>query len=90
MKNNNSNKNDEKVLKELNELLPKELDISEKNRKLYKELLEKLLNRIEIIIEDNQPISKGTFSKFADIFRKYPDVFNAVGAIITKWISSTN
>nr|DAN59976.1 MAG TPA: hypothetical protein [Caudoviricetes sp.] len=29
-------------------------------------------------------------SKFADIFRKYPDVFNAVGAIITKWISSTN
>ena len=41
MKNNNSNKNDEKVLKELNELLPKELDISEKNRKLYKELLEK-------------------------------------------------
>ena len=41
MKNNNSNKNDEKVLKELNELLPKELDISEKNKKLYKELLEK-------------------------------------------------
>ena len=33
MKNNNSNKNDEKVLKELNELLPKELDISEKNKK---------------------------------------------------------
>ena len=32
MKNNNSNKNDEKVLKELNELLPKELDISEKNK----------------------------------------------------------
>ena len=41
MKKNNTNKNDEKVLKELNELLPKELDISEKNKKLYKELLEK-------------------------------------------------
>ena len=41
MKNNNSNKNDEKVLKELNELLPEELNISEKNKKLYKELLEK-------------------------------------------------
>ena len=41
MKNNNSNKNDEKVLKELNELLPEELNMSEKNKKLYKELLEK-------------------------------------------------
>ena len=41
MKNNNSNKNDEKILKELNELLPEELNISEKNKKLYKELLEK-------------------------------------------------
>lgn len=60
------------------------------NKVQDKELLEKLLNRIEIIIEDNQPISKGTFSKFASIFRKYPDVFNAVGAIITKWISSIN
>ena len=37
----NSNKNDEKVLKELNELLPEELNMSEKNKKLYKELLEK-------------------------------------------------
>ena len=60
------------------------------NKVQDKELLEKLLNLLEIIIEDNQPISKGTFSKFADIFRKYPDVFNAVGAIITKWISSIN
>lgn len=30
-----------KSFKRINELLPKELDISEKNRKLYKELLEK-------------------------------------------------
>ncbi len=41
MKNNNLNNNDEKVLKELNELLPEELNMSEKNKKLYKELLEK-------------------------------------------------
>ena len=43
MKNNNSNKNDEKVLKELNELLPEELNMSEKNKKLYKELKSLLL-----------------------------------------------
>lgn len=55
-----------------------------------KEMLEKLLNRIETIIEDNQPVSKGTFSKFANIFKKYPDVLNAAGALLIKWLSSMN
>lgn len=35
------NSNEEQLLKELNELLPEELNMSEKNKKLYKELLEK-------------------------------------------------
>lgn len=53
-----------------------------------KEILEQLLNRIETIIEDNQPVSKGTFSKFAYIFKKYPDVLNAAGALLIKWFST--
>ena len=55
-----------------------------------KEMLEKLLNRIETIIEDNQPVSKGTFAKFANIFKKYPEIVNTVGAILLKWLSSKN
>ena len=55
-----------------------------------KEMLEKLLNRIETIFEDNQPVSKGTFSKFANIFKKYPDIVNVVGATLLKWLSSMN
>ena len=55
-----------------------------------KEILEKLLNRIETIIEDNQPVSKGTFAKFANIFKKYPEIVNTVGAILLKWLSSKN
>ena len=35
------NSNEEQLLKELNKLLPEELNMSEKNKKLYKELLEK-------------------------------------------------
>nr|WP_293995167.1 hypothetical protein [uncultured Fusobacterium sp.] len=61
--------------------------ISNKNED--KELLEKLLNRIEAIIEDNQPVSKGTFSKFNNIFKKYPDILNATGNLLLKWLSST-
>lgn len=52
-----------------------------------KELLEKFLNRIEIVMEDNQPVSKGTFSKFKDLLTKYPDIFNAAASIILKWLS---
>ena len=60
------------------------------NKTEDKEMLEKLLNRIETIIEDNQPVSKGTFSKFAYIFKKYPDIVNVVGATLLKWLSSMN
>lgn len=52
-----------------------------------KELLEKFLNRIEIVMEDNQPISKGTFAKFKDLLTKYPDIFNAAATILLKWLS---
>ena len=55
-----------------------------------KAMLKKLLNRIETIFEDNQPVSKGTFSKFANIFKKYPDIVNVVGATLLKWLSSMN
>jgi hypothetical protein len=53
-------------------------------------ILEQLLNRIETIIEDNHPVSKGTFAKFANIFKKYPEIVNTVGAILLKWLSSKN
>ena len=54
------------------------------------ELLEKFLERVRIVIDDNQPVSKGTFSKFADILNKYPDIINSAGSLILKWLSSTN
>ena len=54
------------------------------------ELLEKFLERVRIVIDDNQPVSKGTFAKFADILNKYPDIINSAGSLILKWLSSTN
>lgn len=54
------------------------------------ELLEKFLERVKIVIDDNQPVSKGTFAKFSEILNKYPDIINSAGSLILKWLSSTN
>ena len=48
------------------------------------------LERVRIVIDDNQPVSKGTFAKFTDILNKYPDIINSAGSLILKWLSSTN
>lgn len=50
------------------------------------EVLEKLLSRLEIITEDNQPISRGTLAKFSDVLAKHSDIAIAVGSFLTKWL----
>lgn len=54
-----------------------------------KELLNKLLNRLEIIEEDNQPVSKGTLAKFSDLLAKHSDIAIAVGSFLTRWLSES-
>ena len=52
------------------------------------EELNKLINRLEIITEDNQPISKGTLAKFSDILAKHSDIAIALGSSIVGWLTS--
>jgi hypothetical protein len=52
-----------------------------------RELLEKFINRIEVAIEDNQPVSKGTFAKYSDILKKYSDIAVPVGKLIFEWVT---
>lgn len=53
-----------------------------------REELKKLVMLLEVIKENNTPVSKGTFSKFADILNKYSDIALPIGSIILKWLSS--
>lgn len=53
------------------------------------ENLNKLIDRIEMITEDNQPVSKGTFAKFSDLLAKHSDVAIALGSSIMGWLSSS-
>lgn len=55
-----------------------------------KELLNKLLSRLEIIEEDNQPVSKGTLAKFSDLLAKHSDVAIAVGSFFTKLLTASS
>lgn len=50
--------------------------------------LNKLIDRIQIITEDNQPVSKGTFAKFSDLLEKHSDIAIALGSSIMSWLSS--
>lgn len=52
------------------------------------EILNKLLTRLEIVTEDNQPVSKGTFAKFSDVLVKHQDVAIAFGQILTTWLTT--
>lgn len=54
------------------------------------EILNKLLNRLEIIKEDNQPISKGTLAKFSDALAKHSDIAIVAGKILLEWLSGKN
>lgn len=49
--------------------------------------LNKLIDRIEIITEDNQPVSKGTLTKFSDLLAKHSDIAIAVGSALTSWLA---
>lgn len=51
------------------------------------ELLNKLVERIEIITEDNQPVSKGTLAKFSDVLAKHSDIAIALGTSIIGWLT---
>lgn len=50
------------------------------------ELLNTLIQRVQIITEDNQPISKGTLAKFSDVLAKHSDIAIALGTGIINWL----
>ncbi|WP_346879331.1 hypothetical protein [Clostridium sp. UBA7791] len=50
--------------------------------------LNKLIDRIEIITEDNQPVSKGTLAKFSDLLSKHSDIAIAIGSSVMSWLTS--
>lgn len=52
--------------------------------------LNKFIDRIEIITEDNQPVSKGTFAKFSDLLSKHSDIITAIAPTIMNWLLSVN
>lgn len=52
-----------------------------------KETLIKLANRIESIITENQPISKGSLAYYSDILNKYSDIAEIVGKLLLKWVA---
>ena len=52
-----------------------------------KEVLNRLLVLLEVIVENNQPIQKGTLAKYSDILAKHSDIIIAIGSFITKWLS---
>ncbi|ADZ82521.1 hypothetical protein Clole_0788 [Cellulosilyticum lentocellum DSM 5427] len=52
------------------------------------EELNKLIQRFENVIEDNQPISKGFFSKFSDVLKKHSDIAIALGENIIDWLTN--
>lgn len=51
------------------------------------EILNKLMQRIEIITEDNQPVSKGTLAKFSDVLAKHSDIAIALGGSFINWLT---
>lgn len=55
--------------------------------KCDQELLTKLVDRLDAVIEDNQPISKGFFAKFSDVLSKHSDIVAIVGNIVTSWLT---
>ena len=51
------------------------------------ELLNQLIERVKIVTEDNQPISRGFFAKFSDVLEKHSDVAIALGSSIVNWLT---
>lgn len=52
-----------------------------------REMLNQLIERIKIVTEDNQPISKGFFAKFSDVLEKHSDIATALGSSIINWLA---
>lgn len=50
--------------------------------------LNKLIQRLEIVMEDNQPISKGFFAKFSNILAKHSDIAIALGSSLINWLTN--
>lgn len=50
--------------------------------------LNKLIDRVQMITEDNQPVSKGTFAKFSDLLAKHSDIAISLGSSLMSWLSS--
>lgn len=53
-----------------------------------KELLGKMTTYIEMLIENNQPVQKGSLSKFSDILVKYAPVLSATGTLVIQWLKA--
>lgn len=53
------------------------------------EELNKLIDRIEIITEDNQPVSKGTLAKFSDLLSKHSDIAVSLGSSLMNWLTTS-
>ena len=53
---------------------------------LDKEQLGKLIERLKIITEDNQPVSKGTLAKFSDLLAKHSNIAVALGQVLINWM----
>ncbi|WP_125607313.1 hypothetical protein [Lapidilactobacillus bayanensis] len=70
-------------LSTIKELLDSKSEISQEEK-------EELTQLIETIINNNMPVSKGSFGKFKSIFDKYSDVALTVRAFIIKWLSTKN
>ena len=54
---------------------------------LDKEEFNKLIERLKIITEDNQPVSKGTLAKFSDLLEKHSDIAINLGQVLMSWLS---
>ena len=52
------------------------------------EQLNKLIDSLEIIIENSETVSKGFLSKFSDVLKKHSDIIVAIGPPIINWLTS--
>ena len=55
-----------------------------------KEQIQKLINLLEMSIENNVPVSKGFLSNFSDVLSKYSGLIVPIGSLIIKWLLGSN
>lgn len=58
----------------------------EANGEGEKEALNKIADMLQTVIDDNTPVSKGSFSKFSDLIAKHSWVATCLTQILLKWL----